>query len=135
MSISTYLPTYLLACHNMSLHCCITSLSKQQTTISLPTSHTLIHPCFLSHLTHPFPVCSLSLVYLLSSYVPKLVNLLRTPAYRARTLKLLYHLSADDRCKSMITYTDGVPLLMGMVINFPQVMQSAHPIIPMHSNI
>ena len=53
-------------------------------------------------------------------YVPKLVGLLRTPAFRARTLKLLYHLSADDRCKSMITYTDGVPLLMGMVINFPQ---------------
>lgn len=52
--------------------------------------------------------------------VPKLVTLLRTPAYRARTLKLLYHLSADDRCKSMITYTDGIPLLMGMVINFPQ---------------
>jgi hypothetical protein len=52
--------------------------------------------------------------------VPKLISLLRTPPLRARTLKLLYHLSADDRCKSMITYTDGIPLLMGMVINFPQ---------------
>ena len=52
--------------------------------------------------------------------VPKLVDLLKTPAFRSRTLKLLYHLSIDDRCKSMFSYTDGVPLLMGMVINFPQ---------------
>ena len=28
----------------------------------------------------------------------------------------------------MITYTDGVPLLMGMVINFPQVMQLQPPL-------
>ena len=55
-----------------------------------------------------------------SGMVPKLVNLLKTPSYRAKTLKLLYHLSADDRCKSMITYTDGIPILMGLVINFPQ---------------
>lgn len=27
---------------------------------------------------------------------------------RAKTLKLLYHLSVDDRCKSMITYTEGL---------------------------
>ena len=53
-------------------------------------------------------------------YVPKLINLLKTPAYRAKTLKLLYHLSVDDRCKSMFTYTDGIPILIGMVINFPQ---------------
>jgi hypothetical protein len=33
------------------------------------------------------------------------IYILRIPAYRARTLKLLYHLSADDKCKSMITYT------------------------------
>lgn len=55
-------------------------------------------------------------------YVPKLVNLLKTPIYRAKTLKLLYHLSVDDRCKSMITYTDGIPMLMGLVLNFPQDM-------------
>ena len=37
--------------------------------------------------------------------VPKLINLLRTPAYRARTLKLLYHLSADEKCKAMMSYS------------------------------
>lgn len=52
--------------------------------------------------------------------VPKLVNLLKTPAFRAKTLKLLYHLSVDDRCKSMVTYTEGIHILMGLVINFPQ---------------
>ena len=50
-----------------------------------------------------------------SGLVPKLVQLLKTPAFRARTLKLLYHLSVDDRCKSMFTYTEGIPLLMGMI--------------------
>lgn len=55
-----------------------------------------------------------------AGYVAKLISLLKTPAYRAKSLKLLYHLSVDDRCKSMFTYTDGIPLLMGMVINFPQ---------------
>jgi len=39
--------------------------------------------------------------------VPKLITLLKTPSFRAKTLKLLYHLSVDDRCKSMVTYTDG----------------------------
>lgn len=55
-----------------------------------------------------------------AGYIPRLVQLLKTPAYRAKTLKLLYHLSVDDRCKSMVTYTEGVGILMGMVINFPQ---------------
>jgi hypothetical protein len=57
-----------------------------------------------------------------AGYVPKLVSLLKTPIYRAKTLKLLYHLSVDDRCKSMLTYTDGVPLLLGMALHFPQDM-------------
>jgi hypothetical protein len=51
--------------------------------------------------------------------LPKLVQLLKQPPLRARTLKLLYHLSVDDRCKSMFSYTEGVSLVMGMVVNFP----------------
>ena len=51
--------------------------------------------------------------------LPKLVHLLKQPPLRARTLKLLYHLSVDDRCKSMFAYTEGVSLVMGMVVNFP----------------
>jgi len=52
--------------------------------------------------------------------VPRLVQLLKVPPLRARTLKVLYHLSVDDRCKSMFTYTEGIPIMMGMIINFPQ---------------
>ena len=51
--------------------------------------------------------------------IPKLVSLLKVPPFRGRALKLLYHLSVEDRCKSMFTYTDGMPLIMGMVVNFP----------------
>lgn len=52
--------------------------------------------------------------------LPKLVTLLKTPSFRGRTLKLLYHLSVDDRCKSMFTYTEAIPMLLGMIVNFPQ---------------
>ena len=53
-------------------------------------------------------------------HLPKLVTLLKTGAFRARTLKVLYHVSVDDRCKSMLPYTDITQLLMGLLINFPQ---------------
>merc|ERR1711871_312931 len=52
--------------------------------------------------------------------LPKLVNLLKVPQLRGRTLKVLYHLSVDDTCKSMFTYTECIPIVMGMIINFPQ---------------
>ena len=51
--------------------------------------------------------------------VPRLVGLLKTAAFRGKTLKLLYHLSVDDVCKTIIGHEDGVPLLMGLVVNFP----------------
>lgn len=52
--------------------------------------------------------------------VPKLINFLKTPLFRGTSLRLLYHLSIEDRCKSMFTYSDGITLFMGMIINFPQ---------------
>lgn len=33
-----------------------------------------------------------------------------------------YHLSLDDRCKSMFTYTEAIPLVKELVINFPRNM-------------
>ena len=35
------------------------------------------------------------------------------------SLKILYHISMDDKCKSMFTYTDCLPLVVNMVQNFP----------------
>lgn len=55
-----------------------------------------------------------------NSMVPKLVELLKKPPFRAFSLRTLYHLSIDDRCKSMFTYTEAIPIVMQLVINFPQ---------------
>lgn len=77
--------------------------------------------------------------------LPKLVKLLATQAcFRGRSLKLLYHLSADDTCKSMFSASGGgqgagagynmnrseqlrgadevggIALVLGMIVNFPQ---------------
>lgn len=51
--------------------------------------------------------------------VPKLTALLKTAAFRGKTLKLLYHLSVDDQCKGVIGNEDGIPMIMGLVVNFP----------------
>ncbi|RLN64169.1 hypothetical protein BBJ29_000317 [Phytophthora kernoviae] len=55
-----------------------------------------------------------------NSLIPKLVELLKKPPFRALSLRILYHLSIDDRCKSMFTYTEALPIVMQLVINFPQ---------------
>jgi len=43
--------------------------------------------------------------------IPKLVDLCKRSVHRDVVLKLLYHISMDDRCKSMFTYTDAIPLV------------------------
>lgn len=48
--------------------------------------------------------------------LPKLVPLIDDEQQRTVVLCLLYHLSMDDRCKSMFTYTDCVPLVMKLVL-------------------
>lgn len=55
-----------------------------------------------------------------SGLLPKVVSQLKTPALRSKLLKLLYHLTIDDKARGMFAYTDGVPLILGMIINFPQ---------------
>ncbi|KAE9359169.1 Kinesin-associated protein 3 [Phytophthora fragariae] len=55
-----------------------------------------------------------------NSLIPKLVELLKKPPFRALSLRILYHLSIDDRCKSMFTYTEAIPIVLQLVINFPQ---------------
>lgn len=55
-----------------------------------------------------------------NSLIPKLVELLKRPPFRALSLRILYHLSMDDRCKSMFTYTEAIPIVLQLVLNFPQ---------------
>lgn len=51
--------------------------------------------------------------------VPRLVELLKVSAYRGKTLKVLYHLSAEDKAKELIVKGGGIPMIMGLIVNFP----------------
>merc|ERR1712093_316703 len=44
--------------------------------------------------------------------IPKLVELLKKPAYRLVVLRLLYHFSTDEQCKSIFICTDCIPLVL-----------------------
>lgn len=61
------------------------------------------------------------------SLVPKLVSLLREVKSRALVLRLLYHLSVEDRVKSLFTYTDAIAFVMELVINFPMEEPDGRP--------
>eukprot|EP00164_Ancoracysta_twista_P002021 GFYU01002664.1.p1 GENE.GFYU01002664.1~~GFYU01002664.1.p1 ORF type:complete len:747 (-),score=301.65 GFYU01002664.1:27-2267(-) len=52
--------------------------------------------------------------------IPKLVDLLKVPHFRSVTLRLLYHMSIEDKCKSMFTYTDCIPLIKQLIVNYPE---------------
>ena len=53
--------------------------------------------------------------------VAKLVGLLKeNHKFREVSIRILYPLSVDDRCKSMFTYTEAIPITMQLVIKFPQ---------------
>jgi len=53
------------------------------------------------------------------AFIPKLADLLPNKQFRAITLKILYHISMDDKFKSMFTYTEILPYMMRMLIDFP----------------
>ena len=75
-------------------------------TLTYSLTHLLTYwiTCWLSTFP-PFNFQDFRIEIIRCGLVPKLINLLRTPAYRARTLKLLYHLSADEKCKAMMSYS------------------------------
>jgi hypothetical protein len=52
-------------------------------------------------------------------FIPKLVELLKVPNYRAILLKILYHVSQEDKAKATFTYTECIPLVYQLVIHFP----------------
>ncbi|XP_077308725.1 kinesin-associated protein 3 isoform X1 [Lithobates pipiens] len=47
--------------------------------------------------------------------LPKLTVLLENENYKQIVMCILYHISMDDRCKSMFAYTDCIPQLMKML--------------------
>ena len=56
-----------------------------------------------------------------NSAIPKLIELLRKPKFRAVVLKMLYHLSADDKNKPMFALTEppAIPIVLQLIVNFP----------------
>ncbi|XP_054719786.1 kinesin-associated protein 3-like [Uloborus diversus] len=50
----------------------------------------------------------------------KLVNLISVKSYQNEVLGILYHISFDDRCKSLFTYTDCIPMIMKMIVEHPE---------------
>ncbi|CAK9102885.1 Kinesin-associated protein 3 (KAP-3) (KAP3) (Smg GDS-associated protein) [Durusdinium trenchii] len=56
-----------------------------------------------------------------SGIVKLLVDLLKNPPFRHIVLRLLYHFSMDDRCKSLMAYhRDGMIMLLQLVVHFPE---------------
>uniref|UniRef100_A0A674INN2 Kinesin-associated protein 3 n=1 Tax=Terrapene triunguis TaxID=2587831 RepID=A0A674INN2_9SAUR len=51
--------------------------------------------------------------------LPKLTALLANESYRQVAMCVLYHISMDDRFKSMFAYTDCIPQLMKMLFECP----------------
>jgi len=54
--------------------------------------------------------------------IPKLVELLKVAQYRSILLRILYHLSSDDKIKATFAYTSCIPLVYQLVIHFPDAI-------------
>ena len=57
-----------------------------------------------------------------ASMIPKMVELLKIPPFRSFLLKILYHLSLDDKAKTNFTYTECIPLVYQLIIHFPDAI-------------
>ncbi|XP_050693388.1 kinesin-associated protein 3-like isoform X1 [Eriocheir sinensis] len=54
--------------------------------------------------------------------LPKLVSHMSEDRHQQAVLAVLYHLSVDDKCKSMFTYTDCIPTIMKLLLSTPEPM-------------
>ena len=52
--------------------------------------------------------------------IPKLVDTLKAPGFRAQIIKLLYHLSLEDKAKATFAFTDCIPLVYQLIIHCPE---------------
>lgn len=52
--------------------------------------------------------------------LPKLVSLLNNENHKLIVLGILYHISMDDKAKSMFIYTDCIPVVMKMLLESPE---------------
>ncbi|XP_076359971.1 kinesin associated protein 3 isoform X2 [Tachypleus tridentatus] len=52
--------------------------------------------------------------------LPKLVKLISVELHRSVVLCILYHVSMDDRCKTMFTYTECIPMIVKLIMECPE---------------
>jgi hypothetical protein len=58
--------------------------------------------------------------FMKSCMLPKLTGLLKSPAFRAASLKMLYHLSQDYSARTAFASTECIGFVMRIVLNIPQ---------------
>ncbi|EGR29311.1 kinesin-associated protein 3, putative [Ichthyophthirius multifiliis] len=54
------------------------------------------------------------------NYIPKIIELLKTPNFRFTSLVLLYMLSLDDKTRNTFSYTECINLVVKLIIHFPE---------------
>lgn len=67
--------------------------------------------------------------------IPRLVDLLPHDLHRIVCLKLLYHLSMDDKAKSVFSFTDCIPMLMKLILETPADQFVAKEVIALAINL
>mmetsp|Transcript_30666 Transcript_30666/g.30305 ORF Transcript_30666/g.30305 Transcript_30666/m.30305 type:complete len:609 (-) Transcript_30666:29-1855(-) len=53
-------------------------------------------------------------------FIPRIVTLLKHAPFRGITLRILYQLSLDEKSKSTFTYTECIPIVFMLMIQFPE---------------
>jgi hypothetical protein len=71
-------------------------------------------------LTRFIPCNNQLLLQIALRLIPKLVEILKAPGFRALILKLLYHLSQEDKLKATFTYTECIPIVYQLIIHCPE---------------
>ena len=66
--------------------------------------------------------------------VPTLIDIMKESSYQAIAMGILYHISIEDKYKSVFTYTDAIPALLDMVLNIDE-LHTAPELISLAVNI
>lgn len=68
------------------------------------------------------------------SMIPRVVELMKSPHFQHVSMALLYHISMDDKCKSMFTYTAAVPIVLDFLLQVED-LHSAPELIALAVNL
>lgn len=52
--------------------------------------------------------------------IPQIVEMLKEAQYRSQLLRIIYHLSSEDKIKNTFAYTSCLPLIYKLIIHYPE---------------